>query len=686
MSENKDKITNNVGNKKHSRRFGLKWIIVPVALAALGVGIYFLNGSRSASYAAVDKNENTFVVKKDELLMTVSESGSIRAKNTTEVKSAVQGNATIVKIVPEGTIITKEDVANGKLLVELDSSKLIDDLSSREVEIANAEASYADANESYKIQVKQNESDITQAELNVKFALIDLNKYLGEPIAQKLIGKIADQTFYDANFADFLGDPNLGGDAKQRLDALKDEAILADSQLKNAELTYAGTKKLFDANYVAKLELDRDELETKSLAIKRSQAETDKELFRLYEFPKQTQKLVSGYYEAIRELERTEARARSKLAQAKAQLQSAKASLDLRNERLANLKQQVAACIIKAPSPGFVIYGSGGGGDMYRRMRQGIIAEGGSVFEGQVIISLPDTAEMVAEIGVHESAVVKVQQGQSAEVVVDAFPDKKLYGKVMKISQMPDQERGFLNPDLKIYTTVVSIDGTYDFLKPGMSVKVTILIRHLKDVIAVPIQSIVNRAGEKYCYCVTAEGVKPRKVQTGEFNDTTVEITDGLNEGDEILLSPPWQAESVEIAKSSNQALKDHAANNKTEANPQPQRQMRPPSMSTGQFEMNDEMADRAMQMVQQFDPNKYEVLSKLRNEDPNKFKEELKKLAQQAARQFQQGQGQFPGSGQGQPGQSGEQESGQRRRGGQGRGQGQGGQPQGNTPNNQTE
>lgn len=121
-----------------------------------------------------------FEVKRGDLTISVTESGDIKAVKSEIIKSKVENRTTIVNIVPEGTYITQEDVNNGKVLVELDASNMTEQLPQREIELAAAEASYAEAKEGYDIQVKQNERDITAAELKLKFALMDLKKYIGE--------------------------------------------------------------------------------------------------------------------------------------------------------------------------------------------------------------------------------------------------------------------------------------------------------------------------------------------------------------------------------------------------------------------------------------------------------------------------------------------------------------------------
>ena len=521
-----------------------KWLIAAGSVLAIAVLAMLMASSKSSSPASV-KTLSTFKARRDNLTVTVTESGSIKAQKSIDLKSEVEGQATIINIVPEGNYITPEDVKNGKILCELDSGDLKEQLTQRQIDFTTADAGHAQAKEAYDIQVKQNESDITAAQLKVKFALMDFQKYLGETTANDIIETIdkADDPNDDIalliDINNMIQDPNnLGGEGSQSLNDWKDKIKLASANFANARYKLEGTQELFDANYVAKIELDRDILERDSYEIQEKQANVSLSLFKLYEFPKQVQKLLSDYYESKRNLERTYAKARAQLAQVKAQLESAKARLDLQQDRLEKSKKQFAACTMRAPAPGLVVYGSSM--DTMNRYRgRGLIAPGEQVFQRQTIITLPDTSAMMAEITVHESSVDKVKKGQKATIVMDAFPDQTFTGEVIKVSSLPDQQRNWLSPDIKVYTTQVNIQGTHDFLKPGMSARVEILVDYAPDALVVPVQVVANRGGKKICF--VAEGGKnvEKEVRTGLFNDTWVQILDGLNEGQEVMLNPP---------------------------------------------------------------------------------------------------------------------------------------------------
>jgi RND family efflux transporter MFP subunit len=266
-------------------------------------------------------------------------------------------------------------------------------------------------------------------------------------------------------------------------------------------------------------------------------------LYQLYDLLKETETFLSNYNESKLELVRTQARARAQLAQAKAKLGSARSTLGMQKQRLEKLHEQIEACTIQAPGPGQVVYWSS-----TRRWVRVRIEQGAEVPEGYGIITIPDASKMKVEIKVHETWIGKIQLGQEAKIMVEAFPDKTFTGKVTKKAPLAAQT-GSWDPDVKVYTTDVTIEGTHDGLKTGMTGKVEVLFDGLQDVLYVPIQSVVTDADEtRFCYVKTNNRLEKREVETGLFNDNFVEIRTGLTEGEKVLLNPVrWIAS--ELAK-----------------------------------------------------------------------------------------------------------------------------------------
>jgi HlyD family secretion protein len=537
MRQLEGRVKRNAGNLRGQA----KWFAVASAavVGVIGVGVWgFWHQQRAEGPQGLENGQGAFAVRRGDLTISVTESGDIKAVKSTDVKCEVEGRTAIVNIVPEGTSITAEDVKNGKVLVELDSSKLKESLAQRQIELATAEASQAEAKEAYEIQVKQNESDVTAAQLKGRFALIDMQKYVGEPIADRLVKGPRPGAASRATIVSLLADPNrLGGEAKQKLRELAGAITLAESNLQNAIFTLEWTEKLHKERYAAETELQRDRLNKQRLEVDQEKAQIAQDLFLRYEFPKQVEKFLSDYEEARRDLERTEARARSQLAQAKAKLTSADATLTLQKDRLAKVEKQLAACVIKAPSVGQVVYWSS-----TERWSDVKIEQGAEVSEGRKIITIPDASEMKVEIKVHETWIDKIAVGQPARITVAAFPGQVFTGRVLKKAPLADLDN-WLNPDLKAYVTDVGIEGAHDALKTGMTGKVEITIQELHGVLYVPIQSVVSVGETKACY-VPGSGPEKRPVQTGLFNDNFVEIKSGLEEGEQVLLNPPrWSEE-----------------------------------------------------------------------------------------------------------------------------------------------
>ena len=331
-----------------------------------------------------------------------------------------------------------------------------------------------------------------------------------------------------------LGD----GEAKQKLRKFEDDLQVAQKELGQAKSTLEGTRRLFEKGFVTKIDLERDDIAFENARLKVQTAATARDLFLKYEFKKSSEESLSKYAEATRELERARKAAVSKLAQADAKLKSAEGQYNVQVRQRKDLNEQLEKCVLKAKKTGLVVYG-GGGEEMYYYGNQEPIREGATVRERQAIITIPDMTRMSVKVKIHETYIKKIKKGEKVRITVDAFPDTILDGEVSKVGVLPDSQNRWMNPDLKVYVTTITIDGTYDWIKPGMSAKVEILVDHLNDVVYVPIQSIAPSEGKQVCYVVHGLKLDKREVEIGQFNDEFIEIKKGLKEGEKVLLRPP---------------------------------------------------------------------------------------------------------------------------------------------------
>jgi multidrug efflux pump subunit AcrA (membrane-fusion protein) len=530
---------NNAGKSKTAGR--LIWFMILIVIISLAIAYdYFHSQPRNAN--ASSTTAGTFPAQRGDLTVSVIENGDLKPLNSLIIKSKVEKRSTtIISIVDEGTYISQEDVNNGMILVELDTSEIRQELMEEEIKYLDGKADMTTAKEAYDIQLIQNESDIEAGKIMVRFGMMDLQKYLGALVAKKVIASAEDSNSWQDNVSIFIDDPNLGGEALQMIRELSSTITLTQAQLARAQDKLKGTQELYDSNYVAEIEKKGDELDVQSLVIQKEQDETAKALYLKYEFPKQVVTLLSAYHEALRELDKIHAKARSELAKARGEHDKEKAKFVLQEEELNHEREQLDFCTIRAPAPGDVVYASSTESSSRRRSSR-TIELGASISERQSIISIPDPSVMKIEIKIHETWIDKIKIGQKTKINVTAFPEESLTGEVIKKAPMADPEE-WLNPDLKVYSTDIKIDGTHDQLKTGMTAKVEIIVQELKDVISVPIQTVINIEGQKICYIDTINGPQKRQVETGAFNDNFVEIKSGLDEGEKVLLNPPRRVE-----------------------------------------------------------------------------------------------------------------------------------------------
>jgi hypothetical protein len=110
---------------------------------------------------------------------------------------------------------------------------------------------------------------------------------------------------------------------------------------------------------------------------------------------------------------------------------------------------------------------------------------------------------------------------------------------VIWVGVLPDSAGGWMSPDLKVYLTTITISDTVDWLKPGMTAKVEVLVDRLPDVVYVPVQAVTPQDGHQVCHVIRGGSSEPRTVEIGQFNDEFVEIKQGLKAGEKVLLRPP---------------------------------------------------------------------------------------------------------------------------------------------------
>jgi HlyD family secretion protein len=198
---------------------------------------------------------------------------------------------------------------------------------------------------------------------------------------------------------------------------------------------------------------------------------------------------------------------------------------------------------------------------------------------GSFLMTLSDMSVVTAEVKVDETDIVNVKNGQDADVTIDAVPGKVFKGKVTEIgSQATLRSSGLATTqsttstqEAKDFKVVVTLANPPENLRPGLSATAKIKTAEKKNVVSIPIQALAVRTRKDLeeaaknakkdgnsnitlaapppvmsgdpkkeeiqgVFIVNGKKAVFRPVETGISGVTDIEITKGLQQGDEIVI------------------------------------------------------------------------------------------------------------------------------------------------------
>ncbi|MCW5912554.1 MAG: HlyD family efflux transporter periplasmic adaptor subunit [Cyclobacteriaceae bacterium] len=193
---------------------------------------------------------------------------------------------------------------------------------------------------------------------------------------------------------------------------------------------------------------------------------------------------------------------------------------------------------IMAPEDGMVIY---------HKHWDGKPIKAGSRIQmwDPTVATLPDLTIMMSKTYVNEVDVRKVQKGQTVDVGLDAYPDKKLSGQVTSVANVGEQRP---NSDAKVFEVMVEIKGTDATLRPSMTTSNKIIATVVDSVLFVPLESLHTQS-DSITYVFKRSGLNTVKqeVIVGQTNANDAVILGGLSASDKIYLSIPAGMNNAKI-------------------------------------------------------------------------------------------------------------------------------------------
>jgi HlyD family secretion protein len=483
---------------------GLWIVLIFVIIGLIVVWLKVVRGSEDPTSGLA-----TFVAKRGPLIISIPESGTIKAREKIIIKNEIEGRTSIVSLVPEGTHVKK-----GDLLIELDASVLEDSKIDQEIAVQKAYAAFIDANETLAVVENQAQSDLDVAKLTLDFAKQDLEQY-------------------------------EEGQYPNEKTAAENDITLREEELKRTEETLVWSQKLYDQKYISQTELLADKLAVTRSNNNLELAQNNLKLLENFTYHRQIAQLKSDFKQATMALERTERKSRALVIQAEADLKAKDLEYKRQKDKFDKIEDQIKKAKIYSPTDAMVIYATtarrGGWRDRREPMDIGI-----EVTERQELFHLPTAQSAMVEVDIHEASLEKVQLGLPAVITVDALPGQKFLGSVQRIAPLPDPQSMWMNPDLKVYNSDIYLEGNVPSLRTGMSCKVEIIVEQYDDAVYVPVHTVLRVGGESTVFVVKGGSIEERKVNVGLDNRRMIRIISGLDEGELVLQAPPLKSAALE--------------------------------------------------------------------------------------------------------------------------------------------
>ncbi|MDB4614696.1 HlyD family efflux transporter periplasmic adaptor subunit [bacterium] len=299
------------------------------------------------------------------------------------------------------------------------------------------------------------------------------------------------------------------GRYQTELMTLEKDVAIAEAAVRNSGERLRHVTVMASSGYISELEIEEREFSLKQAKLNLELKKTQLNVLKEFTFKEQMQTLTGGLT--------------SVQATHKANVERAMADASRRDRAV----EEIQYCVVKAPRSGLVIHPNAA------KWETGPIAEGTNVHKNQVLLLMPDLEQMQVKVGVHESSVKRVKNGQKAKVTL---AEGALAGTVTDVASIT-KPAGWWTGNQVRYDTVVSLPAEKG-LRPGMSADVDITVAEYEDVVLIPVAAIVEQNDKTFCWVPTPSGPKRKQIQLGDSNDVFTIVEKGLDEDDDVFLNP----------------------------------------------------------------------------------------------------------------------------------------------------
>lgn len=207
------------------------------------------------------------------------------------------------------------------------------------------------------------------------------------------------------------------------------------------------------------------------------------------------------------------------------------AQVSLAQRQMRDIAQAIEDMTVKAPRAGTVIYVTN-----YRGEKKRI---GDSAWRSERIVELPNLRLMMARGEVDEADASRVALDQPFRIRLDAHPDVEYTGTVESIWKTVQRKTSAIAPLKVIRLDLAFGEPDAQRMRPGMRFRGTIETERLSDVLMVPAHAVFPTPEGPVVYRRTVFGWEKVAVRLGLRNEGSVQLLEGIEEGDVIAETSP---------------------------------------------------------------------------------------------------------------------------------------------------
>jgi RND family efflux transporter MFP subunit len=160
------------------------------------------------------------------------------------------------------------------------------------------------------------------------------------------------------------------------------------------------------------------------------------------------------------------------------------------------------------------------------------VERGGAVSANQAMFEIADDATLVVRVRVSELDVVTLERGRPVTLLVDAYPEARIPGRIRRIFPSADAASRLVPVEVELGPRPRGVD-----VRPGFLARVEFALERRQGVLAIPAAAVGVSEGNAFVYVVSADTLVRRPVQTGLTASGWIEVVDGLEAGERVVSS-----------------------------------------------------------------------------------------------------------------------------------------------------